>query len=304
MTEVADGAERQLTASGTTFVCHTQPANSALAELQRRFLTVSRGRATANRDPVSGRHRRPSNSTSRPYPTVQNVRRSAGQPLASEIVSKDVMILEMGREKIPTKAENSDLERSGRIISGIDIDRNWNAKKLHQELAKLLTGEMEGWYFKIVKNSGGTLLRPNIQAGKEIDSKLLLKSIAPSGWIYLRLLEELPSMINSDKQLEVPVFEVPESDKLLSDASGRDNLFCNIVDSTKDSDVSVQFSRHMSDTNADASNTNAESVFSTSKIQPPLSSFDIQSVIKGAKVQGLIDPVEVLKFLQKEIVTG
>jgi len=214
------------------------------------------------------------------------------------------MILEMGREKIPTKAENSDLERSGRIISGIDIDRNWNAKKLHQELAKLLTGEMEGWYFKIVKNSGGTLLRPNIQAGKEIDSKLLLKSIAPSGWIYLRLLEELPSMINSDKQLEVPVFEVPESDKLLSDASGRDNLFCNIVDSTKDSDVSVQFSRHMSDTNADASNTNAESVFSTSKIQPPLSSFDIQSVIKGAKVQGLIDPVEVLKFLQKEIVTG
>lgn len=33
-------------------------------------------------------------------------------------------------------------------------------------------------------------------------------------------------------------------------------------------------------------------------------SFDIQSVIKGAKDQGLIDPVEVLKFLQKQIVTG
>lgn len=60
----------------------------------------------------------------------------------------------------------------------------------------------------------------------------------------------------------------------------------------------------MSDTNADASNTNAESVFSTSKSQPSLSSFDIQSVIKGAKGQGSIDPVQVLKFLQKEIVTG
>ena len=60
----------------------------------------------------------------------------------------------------------------------------------------------------------------------------------------------------------------------------------------------------MSDTNADASNTNAESVFSTSKSQPPLSSFDSQSVIKDAKDQDLIDPVEVLKFLQKEIVTG
>ena len=108
----------------------------------------------------------------------------------------------------------------------------------------------------------------------------------------------------SDKQLEVPVFEVPESDMLSSDASGRDNLFCNIVDSTKDSDVSVQLSRHMSETNADASDTNAESVFSTSKSQPPLSSFDIQTVIKGAKDQGLIYPVEVLKFLQKQIVIG
>ena len=286
--------ERQPTTSETTFVRQTQPANSALTELQRRFPTVSRGR-----------YRRPSNSSSRPYPVVQNVRRPAGRPLASEIVSKDVMILEMGREKIPTKAEKLDLERSGRIISGVDIDRKWDAKKLQQELAKLLTGEMEGLYFEIVKNSGGTLLRPNIQAGKEIDSKLLLKSIAPSGWIYLRLLEELPSMIDpTDKQLEVPVFEVPESDMLSSDASGRDDLFCNIMDLTKDSDVSVQLSRHMSDTNADASNTNAGSVFSTSKSQPPSSSFDIQSVIKSAKDHGLTDPVEVLKFLQKEIVTG
>ena len=60
----------------------------------------------------------------------------------------------------------------------------------------------------------------------------------------------------------------------------------------------------MPDTNAGTSNTNAESVFSTSKSQPPSSSFDIQSVIKGAKDQGLMDPVEVLKFLQKQIVTG
>ena len=181
--------ERQPTTSETNSIRQTQPANDALTELQRRFPTVSRGR-----------YRRPFNPSSRPYPIVQNVRHSAGRPLTSEIVSKDVMILEMGRDKIPTKAEKPDLERSGRIISGVDIDRKWDAKKLQQELAKLLTGEMEGLYFAIVKNSDGTLLRPNIQAGKEIDSKLLLKSIAPSGWIYLRLLEELPSMIDpSDK---------------------------------------------------------------------------------------------------------
>ena len=77
-----------------------------------------------------------------------------------------------------------------------------------------------------------------------------------------------------------------------------------IMDLIKDSDASVQLSPHMPDTNAGTSNTNAESVFSTSKSQPPSSSFDIQSVIKGAKDQGLMDPVEVLKFLQKQIVTG
>lgn len=85
--------ERQPTTSETTFVRQTQPANSALTELQR-FPTVSRGR-----------YRRPSNSSLRPYPVLQNVRRPAGRPLVSEIVLKDVMILEMGREKIPTKAD-------------------------------------------------------------------------------------------------------------------------------------------------------------------------------------------------------
>ena len=66
---------------------------------------------------------------------------------------------------------------------------------------------MEGMYFEIVKNCGGTLLRPNLPREKEIDSKLLLKSIAPSGCSYLRILEELPSMLDpSDKQLEVSVF--------------------------------------------------------------------------------------------------
>ena len=35
-----------------------------------------------------------------------------------------------------------------------------------------------------------------------------------------------------------------------------------------------------------------------------MNSFDINSIISHAKAQGLSDPVEVLKFLQKEIVTG
>ena len=74
------GGKRQLTTSKTTFVHQAQPGSSALAELQRRFPKVSRRRAAANRDPVSGIHRRRSNSISRPYQIVQNVRRYAGRP--------------------------------------------------------------------------------------------------------------------------------------------------------------------------------------------------------------------------------
>ena len=74
--EAAHRAEHQLTASETTFIRQTQPANSSLAELQRRFPTVSRGRATANRGPVSKRYERP-NSTSWTHPIIQNVRHSS-----------------------------------------------------------------------------------------------------------------------------------------------------------------------------------------------------------------------------------
>ena len=119
---------------------------NALSELRRRFPTISRGRG-ASRDPVTGRFDR--SYTSRPY----TARRPAGRPLASEMVSKDVIVLEYGKEKIPSKSEKPELERSGRIISGFDIDRKWDAKKLHSELSSLLTGEMEGMYFEIVKNS-------------------------------------------------------------------------------------------------------------------------------------------------------
>ncbi|KAJ7360518.1 hypothetical protein OS493_027683 [Desmophyllum pertusum] len=62
-------------------------STNALSELRRRFPTLSRGRG-ASRSPVTGRFDR--SHTSRPY----SARRPAGRPLATEIVSKDVIILE------------------------------------------------------------------------------------------------------------------------------------------------------------------------------------------------------------------
>ena len=282
--------------------------SNALEELRRRFPTLSRGTgASRARDPSTGRYER--SCTSRPYPSV---RRSAGRPLASEVVSKDVIILEIGREKVPTKSQKPELESSGRIISGFDINRKWDAKTLHQELSTLLTGELEGMYFEIVKNCGGTLLRPNLPRGKEIDSKLLLKSIAPSGCLYLRLLEELPaSMLDpSDKLLEASpfAFEVERTEVVCSSdsASGEDNLLIDLTQQIPlyTSHVGSRLSEQNLHTSADLSETNAGSVLSVSDSQSSLNSFDINSIISHAKAQGLSDPVEVLKFLQKEIVTG
>ena len=46
--------------------------------------------------------------------------------------------------------------------------------------------------------------------GKEIDSKLLLKSIAPGGYIYIRLLEELETSSNAfNDEMENTIF-IPE----------------------------------------------------------------------------------------------
>ena len=69
---------------------------------------------------------------------------------------------------------------------------------------------MEGFCFEIVKNCSGTLVPPNIPSGRRIDATLLLKSIAPTGCIYIRLLAELPEEGNDD-MLSYSVFDYTEN---------------------------------------------------------------------------------------------
>ena len=67
---------------------------------------------------------------------------------------------------------------------------------------------MEGFCFKIMKNCSGMLVAPNIPSGRRIASKLLLKSIAPSGCIYInRLLAEL--LDESADMLNYSNFSIP-----------------------------------------------------------------------------------------------
>ena len=57
-----------------------------------------------------------------------------------------------------------------------------------------------------MKNCHGNLVPPNIQQGRKIDAQLLLRSLAPSSYIYIQLLHE-PIL---DDILDVPAFELPE----------------------------------------------------------------------------------------------
>jgi hypothetical protein len=235
----------------------------------------------------SGRYVSTNRSSSSPYISTAT-RRRVGRPTTNDFVAKDVLILDAGKKKLPTKAEKVELEKNRRVISGFDIDRKWDASNLQLQLSNLLTGELTGISFEIVKNCSGTLVTPNIPVGKEIDAKLLLKSIAPAGCVYIRLLEELQSCSDPfNEQDEIPM----------------DNtIFTPEIDGTDDSLIStVDLSQ--------STCAGPSTITSAENTQPELPAevkcpFDIESVINGVKEQDLSNPVEVLRFIQQQIVSG
>ena len=244
---------------------------SAVSELRQRFPTINRG--SRRRDQRSA-----------PYSRAASARSGPGRPPATEIITRDVIIMEMACEKVPTKTERQVLERSKRIISGFDFDRQWNEKKLYQELQSLLPEGLKDIDFEIVKNSGGVLVKPNIPPNKNIDGKLLLKSISPSGAVYIRLLDDLPDD-SIDALLEVPAFG-----ELITDTFPPENL--------RNDDVVV-----VVDENAFAQQTQLDNT-SSNPPDDPKCPFQIEGIIEKGKRDNLVDPVEILRFLQAEIVQG
>ena len=234
---------------------------------------------------------------------------------------------------MPTKTEKVELEKNGRVITGFDINRHWDDRQLEKELATLLCGSLEGVGFEIMKNSSGTLLRPNIPTGKKIDAKLLLKSIAPSGCIYLRPLFEIKSEPADDMFPEDDVGQLSEHTDIVILPTATPPPVTNVntsevVDLTKnandtcDPTVAAEPSS-LTLSSGSNSGTNIPNVddgipaestceLATSDV-PSLNGenptqfkclIDIQSIINTAKCLNLIHPIEVIRYLQQEIVTG
>ena len=182
-------------------------------------------------------------------------------------------------------------------------------------------------------------MAPNIPSGRRIDSKLLLKSIAPSGCIYIRLLAELPD--ESDDMLNYSIFSIPDNqtktssvatsisttmNTTMSSGSSSSTPTCIISPSCSSrSSSTVTWSittpsfTDMTGTTVDPTDTSSIGSVSTtegnvnpvntaaaSNIEehPNQCPFDINDVISNAKSQNLQDPVELLRFLQERIVKG
>lgn len=274
--------------SATQNVSASSSSASAISELQRRFPTFNSRSAVSTVPRFSGRR---SSSRSRVHP-YESTASPVGRPVRSSIVTRDVIIIEKGHEHVPSKTEKVQMERKRRVVSGFDVDRNWDAEELHKQLSSLLKGtEMEDLRFEIVKNCGGTLLTPNIPSGKKIDATLLFKSISPTGQIIIRLLDYLPHV---DKEIEEMLsMSVFDFDHKESEIDNNDAII-------------VEAKHQPSSTSTSAEPAKEE--FTTATVFPATCEgycdidcpFDIQSILDKAKSLNLSEPLEVLRFYSRK----
>ena len=297
ITQLTNIVGRSSVPSGSSSSADSLHSTNAVQELYRRFPTVdSRGRNTTRGVPGYSRSTSAPSARAAPY-SWRVPRRPTGVPT----VTKDVVVIEYGHDRVPSNAEKTELEKSKRGISGFEVGRDWSAKQLEKELAVLLKGtEMEEFCFEIVKNCSGTLVSQIIPSGRRIDSKLLLKSIAPT---ECRLLAELPDE-GTDDMLSYSVFDRPEN----RSTTGLINTSASATSTSTTSTVTATITVDPTDVgDAGTPEVSVRPVATSASnheghlIQCP---FDINSVIDTAKSQNLHDPIKLIRFLQEKIVTG
>ena len=98
------------------------------------------------------------------------------------------------------------------------------------------------------------------------------------------------------KKLLVSPFAVEDT----GDPMGGDGLFIDLTDAADGVGLSLQNSAN----GTESSNSDVSSTLNAIENQSQSSSLNIKSIIRDAKKRQLSDPVEVLKYLPKEIVTG
>ena len=155
----------------------SESSGSLVSELHRRFPSMQ-GTTHRSSTPTLSRRGR-SNST-------QRVCRPS-----NDFSIKDIIIVGLQCEKTPTtRQEKVSLQQRNRIISGFTIDKGWNEKTLYNKVKAQFPEECKNIEFEFVKNVSGVLVKPKLASGVRINGNILLKSIASTGAVYVRLLVE------------------------------------------------------------------------------------------------------------------
>ena len=148
----------------------------------------------------------------RSTPTLSSRGRSnstqrVGRP-SNEFAIKDIIIVGLQCDKTPTnRQEKVNLQRRNRVISGFTIDKGWNEKTLYNNVKAKFPEECKGIEFEFVKNVSGVLVKPALASGVRINGNILLKSIASTGAVYVRLLvEDDPDEVDSGLQRSLDDF--------------------------------------------------------------------------------------------------
>ena len=191
---LSSGSASSALPSGSESGSSSRSSGSLVSELHRRFPSMQGTTHRSSTPTSSGRGR--SNSTQR-----------VGRP-SNEFAIKDIIIVGLQCEKTPTtRQEKGSLQHRNRVISGFTIDKGWNEKTLYNKVKAQFPEECKDIEFEFVKNISGVLVKPTLASGVRINGNILLKSIASTGAVYVRLLvEDDPDEVDSGIQRSMDDF--------------------------------------------------------------------------------------------------
>ena len=120
-------------------------------------------------------------------------------------------------EKKPLRSyDRLQLESKNWVITGFTIEKRWTEKVLYDKVKVQFPEECKNIDFKFVKNVGGTLVKPTLASGVKIDATVLLKSIASTSTVYVRLFADDLDDID-DTVLDISPFDLTP-DRVSGDA--------------------------------------------------------------------------------------
>ena len=196
------------------------------AETTTSTAAINRQTPSSSRNALSELRQRFPSSGPGPAPRARYGRRGnaiVGWPSKGYAI-KDIVIVGAGVDKTPLgRTDKLRLEEKNRVISGFAISKTWNEKTLYEKVKAQFPEDCKCLDFEFVKNCCGTLVTPRLASGVKIDANILLRSIASTGAVYVRLYVEDFDENDDESQFDMSPFEELQGVGLRTEL-GSDNL--------------------------------------------------------------------------------